>query len=104
MEQKKQNGEYWYCICLETQIGIKHGTLLLSVKDSYIEGMMELLGLKQHCSGRVWRDGSCTLFGELKTLRSVFAYTATGYFNEKNIRLDLKYDHGVFRLTGQSVE
>lgn len=104
MKQEKQSGEYWYCICLATQIGTRHGTLLLSVRDSYIEGTMELLGQKQHCSGRAWEDGSCTLFGELRTLRSVFAYVATGRFDEKSILLDLKYDHGVFRLTGQSVE
>lgn len=104
MEQKKRSEEYFYCICLATQIGTKHGTLLLTVKDSYIDGTMEILGLKQHCAGKVWADGSCTIFGELKTLRSVFAYVATGSFDAKSIRLDLKYDHDVFRLTGQSVE
>lgn len=104
MKQEKMSGKYWYCISLATQIGMKRGTLSLLVKGGYITGTMEILGQKQRCTGRVRRDGSCTLFGELKTLRSVFAYTATGYFNEKTILLDMKYDRGVFRLTGQNVE
>lgn len=95
---------YQYAISLATQMGIKYGELLLSVIGNRVNGMMDILGERQSCTGERNSDGSCTLFGQLKTKRSVFDYTARGHFDKESILLDLKYKHGVFRLTGRKTE
>ena len=97
MEQKKEN--YLYKISLATQIGKKSGKLFLSVIQNKIDGVLEILGQKQPFCGEKTASG-CVIKGQLKTLVSVFDYTAIGYFDIKSISLDLTYNHGVFRLTG----
>ena len=97
MERKKEN--YLYKISLATQIGKKSGKLFLSVIENKIDGFLEVLGRKQPFCGEKTASG-CVIRGQLKTLVSVFDYTATGFFDDKSISLDLTYKHGVFRLTG----
>lgn len=99
----KSNVTYMYHIDLATQMGIKHGELFLSVIDNKIDGIMNILGEQQSCSGERNSDGSCILFGKLKTKLSVFDYTAVGYFDKDSILLDLKYKQGIFRLTGRQI-
>lgn len=103
MEQNKEIEIYQYAVSLATQMGIKYGELLLSVIGNRINGMLDILGERQGCTGERNSDGSCTLFGQLKTKRSVFDYTARGHFDKESILLDLKYKHGVFRLTGRKM-
>lgn len=99
MEQT--SNEYSYRISLATQIGIRTGNLLLSVIGNRIDGTLDILGQHQHCTGVLGNDGSCTLTGQLKTLCSVYEYTATGHFDENNVLLNLNYEHGILRLAGQ---
>lgn len=97
----KEEKTYFYYISLATQLGKKSGRLFLSVFENRVEGIMEILGRRQSFLGKLNDDGSCTLFGQLKTLLSVFDYTASGYFDENGIELDLRYKHGSIRVAGQ---
>ncbi len=99
MEQTSK--EYSYRISLATQIGTRTGNLLLSVIGNKIDGILDIFGHCQHCTGELGDDGSCTLSGQLKTLRSVYDYTATGRFDENNVLLNLNYEHGILLLAGQ---
>ena len=91
--------KYLYKISLATQIGKKSGKLFLSVEQDKIGGFLEVLGRKQPLCGEKTTSG-CILKGQLKTLVSVFDYTAKCYFDEKSVSADLTYKRGVFRLTG----
>lgn len=97
MEKNKEI--YLFRILLETQIGKKSGVLSLSVCQNKIEGYLNILGRKQFVHGVLTNDG-CLLSGQLKTLISVFDYTAEGYFNDQFITLTLCYKHGLLHLTG----
>lgn len=95
--------KYSYRVSLATQMGTRTGNLLLSVIGNKIDGILDILGQRQHCTGELGDDGNCTLSGQLKTLCSVYDYTATGHFDENNILLNLKYKHGILRLVGQHI-
>lgn len=100
---ERKDNKYSYRISLATQIGTRTGSLLLSVIGNKIDGILDILGERQHCTGELEADGNCTFSGQLKTLRSVYDYTATGHFDENNILLNLKYKHGILHLVGQHI-
>lgn len=101
MEPKTEN--YQYQIALETPLGIKKGKLLLTVTGDRLDGTVEILGRQQSCAGERHPDGSCVFSGQLKTLRSVFDYTASGHFDESGVVFDLKYPYGVLHATGERI-
>lgn len=97
MEREKEY--YLYKVSVATQIGKKSGKLFLTVSDNKIDGFLDILGRKQPLSGEKTKDG-CWLKGQLRTLISVFDYTAAGYFDNQSVSLDIVYKHGCFRLVG----
>lgn len=101
MYQNHETKTYLYQVDLATQMGTKHGTLYLSVIGNQIGGVMQILGERLSIRGERHTDGGCTIFGQLKTKCSIYDYIAVGWFDYDNILLDLKYEKGTFRLTGQ---
>ncbi|MGM9665916.1 MAG: hypothetical protein ACI3XX_05205 [Eubacteriales bacterium] len=95
---------YKYDISLITQLGKRHGTMLVKIINDNIEGILDILGKSHRCIGKIQKDGLCSIKGKLKTLLSVFEYSAKGFINEDKIELELKYKHGNMSLYGQRIK
>lgn len=94
---------YTYDISLDTQLGVKKGTLIRYVEENCNSesGFIEILGEKNPYLAKVEPNGKCSISGMLKTLVSDYNYRGDGYFYPDKLELTL-YD-GKTKLLLQGV-
>lgn len=73
---------YIYSITLDTQMGVKKGTLTryAEVNCGSESGYIEILREKNPYLAKIESNGKCSISGSLKTLVSNYNYRGDGYF------------------------
>lgn len=92
-----------YIITMNTPIGLRHGTILLILTDSCINGTLDLLEHSEPLYGSIDDNGNCKISGRLITLMRTIEYTAIGRITEKAIELSLRGERNIFKITGIAV-
>lgn len=92
--------EYTYSIIMDTQLGPKHGTILLKIEGNKIEGNMYILKNEQSIHGELLGGGMCRFYGRIVTLMRILEYTAEGYFDDKKIEFTLHGQRDDFHVSG----
>ncbi|MGN0598724.1 MAG: hypothetical protein ACI4JK_02415 [Oscillospiraceae bacterium] len=94
---------YIYSISLDTQMGVKKGTLTRYAEKNFgsERGYIEILGEKNTYIAKIESNGKCSMSGTLKTLVSDYNYRGDGYFYPDKLELTL-YD-GKTKLLLQGV-
>ena len=93
-----------YNIVLQTQLGDRTGTMNLKFDNSNIEGVMSVLGYDTPFRGKQESDGSCTIWGQLKTFMSLMDYTGTGTASPEKTEFLLCTPRSQIRLLGTACE
>lgn len=92
--------KYNYDVVLETLLGQRKGTMQLVIDEEKVNGFLSILEKTEPCCGTMDHSGLCKLSGKIVTLLKEFAYTATGYIDEKHVDLILKSGKSIFQMTG----
>lgn len=83
----------WNCsyeVIMQTPIGARYGTMSVTVDNSKINGMLDILKKANPFYGKINKKGDCQIQGELTTLMRTIPYTATGRITKEKLILSLK--------------
>lgn len=82
---------YTYDISLDTQLGVKKGTLIRYVEENCNSesGFIEILGEKNPYHAKVEPNGKCSISGMLKTLISCYNFCGDGCIYPDKLEITL---------------
>ena len=84
---------------MRTPIGARYGTVSVTVDNSTISGMLDILKKANPFHGNINKKGDCRIKGELTTLMRTIPYNATGRIHERGVSIKAKGGTGkVLRL------
>lgn len=89
-----------FVIEMHTPLGVRHGTMRVSVAQDVISGYLDVMNHAEPFSGKIDRDGYCEFSGKIITLMRVIPYHAAGRIKDHQISLDLSGERNLFRIAG----
>lgn len=89
-----------YDIIMQTSIGVRYGTMSVTVDNSKIEGMMNILKKENPFSGTIDEKGDCQIHGEITTLTRTIPYEAVGQINKDRLQLKVEGGQECFDISG----
>lgn len=89
-----------YNVIMRTPIGARYGTVSVTVDNSTISGMLDILKKANPFHGNINEKGDCRIKGELTTLMRTIPYNATGRITKEALVLKLKGERESFEITG----
>lgn len=93
--------QYNYDIVVDSQLGPRHGTLLMSETDNAISGILSLLGFENKVSGK--REGQMLyLQHKLRTFISHFSCQTELEMSGNALSGIIRFEHGSMKLRGKS--
>lgn len=93
----------WNCsydVIMQTSIGARYGTMSVTVDNSKINGILDILKKANPFHGKIIEKGDCQIQGELTTLMCTIPYDATGRITKEALVLRLKEKRETFEITG----
>lgn len=82
--------KYNYLIEFISDLGVKKGTLEISINEDKIKGLLTLLAHTEPVYGKINKNGKCKIYGKIVSLIKESKYIATGYINSDNLNLNMK--------------
>ena len=93
----------WNCnydVIMQTPIGARYGTISVTVDNSKIDGILDILMRANPFHGKINEKGDCQIKGELTTLMRTLPYDATGRITKETLVLKLKGQQESFDISG----
>ena len=93
----------WNCsydVIMQTSIGARYGTVFVTVNNSKINGMLNILKKANPFHGKIDERGNCQIKGDLTTLMRTISYDATGRITKEALVLSLKGEQESFDISG----
>lgn len=93
----------WNCcynIIMQTSIGARYGTMSVTVDNSKIDGMMNILKKANPFSGTIDDKGDCQIHGEITTLMRTIPYEAAGRITKGGLHLKIEGEQECFDVSG----
>lgn len=89
-----------YDVIMQTPIGARYGTMSVTVDNSKINGMLDILKKANPFYGKINEKGDCKIKGELTTLMRTIPYDATGWITKEALALKVKGERESFEISG----
>lgn len=89
-----------YDVMMQTPIGVRYGTMSVTVDDSIIDGVLDILKRSNPFHGKIDEKGDCQIKGELTTLMRIIPYDAAGRITKETLVLKLKGQRESFDIFG----
>lgn len=89
-----------YDVIMRTPIGARYGTMSVTIDNSKINGILNILKKANPFYGNINENGDCQIKGELTTLMRTIPYDATGRITKENLALRLKGEQESFDISG----
>ncbi len=89
-----------YDVIMQTSIGLRYGTMSVTVDNRNISGMLDILKRANPFRGKINEKGECQIRGELTTLMRTIPYSATGRITKEALALRLNGERENFEITG----
>lgn len=89
-----------YYVTMRTPIGARYGTVSVTVNNSTISGMLDILKKANPFHGNIDEKGDCRIKGELTTLMRTIPYNAAGRITKEALVLRVKGERESFEITG----
>jgi hypothetical protein len=100
---RKERKHMWkrvYDVIMRTSIGARYGTMTVTVDQSKVSGMLDILKKANSFHGKIDEKGDCQIEGELTTLMHTIHYDAAGRITKEALVLKLKGERESFELSG----
>ncbi|MGN0591258.1 hypothetical protein [Ruminococcus sp.] len=97
---------YIYSISLDTQMGVKRGTLTryAECNQGSESGYIEILGEKNPYLAKIEANGKCSMSGTLKTLVSNYDFRGDGYIYPDKFEITLYNEKNSLLMQGEIKE
>lgn len=95
---------YNYSITANVPLGIRKGSISITLKDNHISGIINLLNRHSSFSDGKYENGQISFSGIFNTLISKFHYNAKGTISEQYISFNLESDFGNINISGENNE
>ncbi|MCH1984304.1 hypothetical protein MCG98_17185 [Ruminococcus sp. OA3] len=89
-----------YDVIMQTSIGVRYGTMSVTVDNSKINGILDILKKANPFHGNINEKGACQIKGELTTLMRTIPYDAVGRITKETLVLRLNGERENFEITG----
>ena len=80
-----------YNVIMRTPIGARYGTVSVTVDNSTISGMLDILKKANPFHGNINKKGDCRIKGELTTLMRTIPYNATDVYKRQPMRFWISF-------------
>lgn len=99
-----KNKTYYYSITAQVPLGIRKGSISVTLKDNHISGIINLLNKCSSFTDGEYENGQISFSGILNTLISKFHYNAKGTITEQYIKFNIESDFGNINISGENNE
>ena len=99
-----KNQTYYYSIVAQVPLGIRKGSISVTLKDNTINGVINLLNKCSSFTDGNYENGQISFSGILNTLVSKFHYKAAGTLTEQYIKFNIESDFGNINISGENYE
>lgn len=89
-----------YDITMQTSIGARYGTMLLTVDAGNVDGILDNLKKANPFHGKINENGSCRIKGKLTTLMRTIPYEGEGKITRDAFFLKLTTERESYDLSG----
>ena len=90
-----------YTSSLNTPMGAINGTITLMSKNNNVQGILEVMGMKNDFQGMKTAENECKFSGNFNTPLGNIEYNATCKVINNNLELLASTNKGNFRLMGK---
>ena len=89
-----------YDVTMQTPIGVRYGTMLLTVDTGNVDGILDILKKANPFHGEINENGSCRIKGILTTLMYTIPYEGEGEITRDAFFLKLTTERESYDLSG----
>ena len=89
-----------YDVTMQTPIGVRYGTMLLTVDTGNVDGILDILKKANPFHGEINENGSCRIKGILTTLMHTIPYEGEGEITRDAFFLKLTTERESYDLSG----
>lgn len=90
-----------YGCSLNTPMGALNGTVTLMSRGNNVQGILEIMGMKNEFNGVRTKDNECNFKGNLNTPMGAIEYTAICIVNGNELELMTTTNKGNFKILGK---
>ena len=92
-----------YASSLNTPMGPLNGTITLQCNGNQVQGILEIMGMRNTFQGRKTKENACAFQGNLNTPMGNISYDATCTVMNNQLELAANTNKGNFRIMGKRV-
>lgn len=93
-----------YEINMNTPMGVMKGNLLLQTQGNNLNGVIEIMGMKNNITGGKIEGDKCYFSGVLKNNMMNITYNITGEFVNNLLNIYAKTSMGEFKLQAKKIK
>lgn len=90
-----------YSCSLNTPMGAINGTVTLMSNRNGVQGILEIMGMKNQFNGIKTKENECSFKGSLNTPMGGIEYMAICIVNGNTLELNISSNKGNFKITGK---